>query len=163
LPEILEGLKIAHAQALSTAGLIVFAYGVTSVLGSYYLSRLAIHQGRHRTLLWVTVGASGLQLLLGATQSVSLFGLVRMVQVGLIAAVIPIVFAEVASTAHGTVIGFMNTSRFASYAAGPMIATATFAHASPFTLYLGLSVFTLVVLIFFLRAPAAHASPSKSA
>jgi MFS family permease len=132
-------------------------------LAAGYLSRLAILQGRHRTLLWVTVGASGLQLLLGATGSVTTFGLVRMLQVGLIAAVIPIVFAEVAASAHGRVIGFMNTSRFASYAAGPLIATATFAHASPLSLYLGLSVFTLLALILFLRTPAAGASSSKIA
>jgi MFS family permease len=154
LPEILAGLRIAQTEAVRTAGLIVFAYGVTSVLGSYYLSRLAILHGRHRTLLWVTVGASGLQLLLGATGSVTTFGLVRMLQVGLIAAVIPIVFAEVAASAHGRVIGFMNTSRFASYAAGPLIATAAFAHASPFGLYLGLSLFTLLALILFLGASA---------
>jgi MFS family permease len=162
LPEILAGLRIAQTEAVRTAGLIVFAYGVTSVLGSYYLSRLAILQGRHRTLLWVTVGASGLQLLLGATGSVTTFGLVRMLQVGLIAAVIPIVFAEVAASAHGRVIGFMNTSRFASYAAGPLIATAAFAHASPFGLYLGLSLFTLLALILFLRTPAASPSSASS-
>ena len=162
LPEILAGLRIPHTEAVRTAGLIVFAYGVTSVLGSYYLSRLAILQGRHRTLLWVTVGASGLQLLLGATGSVTTFGLVRMLQVGLIAAVIPIVFAEVAASAHGRVIGFMNTSRFASYAAGPLIATAAFAHASPFGLYLGLSLFTLLALILFLRTPAASPSSASS-
>ena len=162
LPEILAGLRIAQTEAVRTAGLIVFAYGVTSVLGSFYLSRLAIFQGRHRTLLWVTVGASGLQLLLGATGSVTTFGLVRMLQVGLIAAVIPIVFAEVAASAHGRVIGFMNTSRFASYAAGPLIATAAFAHASPFGLYLGLSIFTLLALVLFLRerADAAALAPS---
>jgi hypothetical protein len=78
-------------------------------------------------------------------------------------AVIPIVFAEVAASAHGRVIGFMNTSRFASYAAGPLIATATLAHASPPSLYLGLSVFTLMALILFLGVPVAGASSSKIA
>jgi hypothetical protein len=56
----------------------------------------------------------------------------------------------------------MNTSRFASYAAGPLIATVAFAHASPLTLYLGLSAFTLLVLILFLRTPAASASSASS-
>jgi hypothetical protein len=45
-------------------------------------------------------------------------------------AVIPIVFAGVAASAQGAAIGFMNTSRFAANAAGPLIATATLAHAS---------------------------------
>jgi len=48
-------------------------------------------------------------------------------------------------------------------AAGPLIATATLAHASPFGLYLGLSLFTLLALILFLSTPAAHAPSSKSA
>jgi len=78
-------------------------------------------------------------------------------------AVIPIVFAEVAASAHGRVIGFMNTSRFASYAARPLIATAAFAHASPLHLYLGLSLVTLLALILFLRTPAAQISSSKIA
>jgi hypothetical protein len=56
----------------------------------------------------------------------------------------------------------MNTSRFASYAAGPLIATATFAHASPFGLYLGLSVFTLLVLMLYLWASAVVATPTPA-
>jgi hypothetical protein len=80
-----------------------------------------------------------------------------MLQVGLIAGVVPIVFAEVATSAHGAAIGFMNTSRFAANAAGPLIATAAFAHASPATLYLGLSAFTILALLLF-RGPAPAAS-----
>jgi len=135
-------------------------------MGSYYLSRLAGRHGRRRTILWTAVSASALQLLLSAAGSVITFGLVRMLQVGLIAGVIPIVFAEVAGSSHGSAIGFINTSRFAANAAGPLIATAAFAHASPFSLYLGLSLFTFICLIFFLRAPSATAAitpPSKIA
>ncbi len=166
LPEILAGLRVAHTQAVRVAGLIVLAYGVTAMIGSYALSRLAGQQGRRRTIFWAALSASALQLLLGATGSVVLFGLVRALQVGLIAGVVPIVFAEVAGSAHGSAIGLINTSRFAANAAGPLIATAAFAHASPFSLYLGLSLFTLICLVLFLRAPAisaAAASPSKIA
>jgi hypothetical protein len=77
-----------------------------------------------------------------------------MLQVGLVAAVVPIVFAEVAGRAHGAAIGFMNTSRFAANAVGPLIATFAFAHASPLSLYLGLSVSTLLCLLLFLRGPS---------
>ena len=166
LPEILASLRVEQAQAVATAGLIVFAYGVTAMVGSYYLSRLAGHHGRRRTILWAAAFASGLQLLLSATGSVIAFCLVRMLQVGLIAGVVPIVFSEVAGSAHGSAIGLINTSRFAANAAGPLIATAAFAHASPFSLYLGLSLFTLLCLTLFLRAPAllgAFAPPSKIA
>ncbi len=88
-----------------------------------------------------------------------MFGLIRAIQVGLIAGVIPIVFAEVAGTAHGAAIGFINTSRFAANAAGPMIATAVIAHASPFGLYLSVSAFTLLALALFLREHADAAAP----
>ena len=39
-------------------------------------------------------------------------------------------------------------------AAGPLVATTAFAHASPFGLYLGLSGFTLLCHALFLSAPA---------
>ncbi|MGH7411822.1 MAG: MFS transporter [Candidatus Methylomirabilis sp.] len=158
LPEILASLRVAQAQAVATAGLIVFAYGVTAMIGSYALSQLAGHHGRRRTILWAAVSASALQLLLSATGSVITFGLIRARQVGPIAGVIPIVFAEVAGTAHGSAIGFINPARFAANAVGPLIATVAFAHASPFSLYLSLSAFTLLALVLFLRAPAASAA-----
>ncbi len=166
LPEILAGLRVAQAHAIRVAGLIVFAYGATAVLGSYWLSRLAGRKGRRVTLIWAACGASALQVLLGASESVASFGLIRMLQVGLVAGVVPVVFAEVATSAHGAAIGFMNTSRFAANAVGPLIATVAFAHASPPTLYLGLSAFTLVCLLLFMRAPAtvdSFTSPSKIA
>jgi len=162
LPEVLAGLRVAQSQAIRVAGLIVFAYGVTAMIGSYYLSRLASSDGRRRTILWTAVSASALQLLLSATGSVITFGLIRALQVGLIAGVIPIVFAEVAGIAHGAAIGFINTSRFAANAAGPLIATAAFAHGSPFSLYLGLSLFTIVCVALFLRAPAPSAAFTSS-
>jgi MFS family permease len=155
LPEILAGLRVAQAHAIRIAGAIVFAYGATAVLGSSWLSHLASRKGRRLVLTWAACGASTLQLFLGASEWVVSFGLIRTLQVGLIAAVVPIVFAEVATSAHGAAIGFMNTSRFAANAAGPLIATVAFAHASPPTLYLGLSAFTLGCLLLFLRAPAA--------
>jgi DHA1 family multidrug resistance protein-like MFS transporter len=162
LPEILSGLRVPQAQAIRVAGIIVFAYGLTSVLGSYYLSRLAVRQGRRRILLWAACAASALQLLLGHADSVTTFGLVRALQVGLIAGVVPIVFAEVAGSAHGAAIGFVNTSRFAANAAGPLIATAVIAHASRFVLYLGLSTFTVLALMLFLWAPADSGAPAPS-
>jgi len=158
LPEILTGLRVAQSQAVATAGLIVFAYGVAAMVGSYYLSRLAGRHGRRPTILWTAASASALQLLLGAAGSVITFGLIRALQVGLVAGVIPIVFAEVAGSAHGSAIGFINTSRFAATAAGPLIATAAFAHASPFKLYLSLSAFTLVAVVLFLRERAEAAA-----
>jgi MFS family permease len=162
LPEILAGLRVAQGLAIRVAGLIVFGYGVTSVLGSYYLARLAVSKGRRRTLLMAAVAASALQLLLGVPGSAVTFGLIRALQVGMIAGVIPIVFADVAGSARGTAIGFINTSRFAANAAGPLIATAVFANASPFGLYLGLSAATLLALMLFLWAPADAAAPVPS-
>jgi DHA1 family multidrug resistance protein-like MFS transporter len=154
LPEVLAAMRVPQAQAVATAGLIVFAYGAAAMVGSYGLSRLAGAGERRRTLVWAALVASALQPLLSASDSVLVFGVVRALQVGLLAGVVPIVFAEVAGSARGSGIGFINTSRFAANAVGPPVATAAFAHASPLGLYLGLSVFTLLCLVFFLLAPA---------
>jgi hypothetical protein len=70
-------------------------------------------------------------------------------------AVIPIMFAEVAGSAHGASSGLINTCRFA--------VNATFAHASPLHLYLSLSAFTLLRLMLFREYTdaAAPLSPSR--
>jgi len=165
LPEVLAAFGVAQTRAVRVAGAIVFAYGLAAALGALGLSRLAGFLGSRRAILVAVLGGSTLQALLGAGDSVLQFGLIRTLQVGLIAGVVPIVFADVAQRARGAAIGFMNTSRFVANAVGPLVATATFAHASPLTFYVGASLLTVGCLALFLRAPAASAAsaPSKIA
>ncbi len=158
LPEVMTALGVPATRALRAAGLVVFSYGVASILGSYAMTRLAGRWGERRALAAAAVGGSALLPLLALAGSVAGFGAIRFVQVGLIAGAIPIVFAQVAGASPGRTIGIINTSRFAAFAAGPLMATWFFAQASPLALYLTLSALTVAVLPT-LRRPAAPPRP----
>ncbi|MBI3989426.1 MAG: MFS transporter [candidate division NC10 bacterium] len=153
LPEVLASLQVAGAKAIRVAGLIVFASGITAALGAYCFSRLAVRFGRRRVVAFAGLSASLFQLLLGFAGSVGIFTLVRVLQTGLAAAVIPIIFAEVAEGSKGSTIGFINTSRFAANAAGPFLATWALARFTPMHLYIGLSAITALSLVVFSFSP----------
>jgi MFS family permease len=161
LPEIVAALGVPAGRAVRMAGLIVFTYGAASIVGSFLLSRLAGRWGERRTLALAAVGGSALLPLLALTGSVAAFGAVRFAQVGLIAGAIPIIFAQVAGASPGRTIGIINTSRFAAFAVGPMMATWFFAKASPLALYLTLGAFTAAVVPG-LRRPRAPAPPGEA-
>lgn len=72
-----------------------------------------------------------------------------MLQTAMIAAVFPLVFSTFASDSDGRVIGFLNSSRFAGNALGPMIGTSVLAFSGLNWLYLSVSVITLVALMSF--------------
>jgi len=154
LPTILPTLGVGSEEAIRVAGLIVFAYGLSSAIGSFALARLAARVGRRRVVIWAGGLASLGQLLLWVTGSVVSFTAVRVLHVGLIAAVIPVVFAQVAEAEKGHVIGLMNTSRFAGNAVGPMLATLFLAHGHPLALYLLLSGLTVATITLFFLSPA---------
>ena len=159
LPEVMATLGVPATRALRAAGLVVFSYGVASILGSTVMTRLAGRWGERRALAAAAVGGSALLPLLALPGSVVGFGAVRFIQVGLIAGAIPIVFAQVAGASPGRTIGIIKTSRFAAFAAGPVMATWFFANASPLALYLTLSGLTMAVLpTLRRRAPAPHSS-----
>lgn len=158
LPEVMATLGVPATRALRAAGLVVFSYGVASILGSTVMTRLAGRWGERRALAAAAVGGSALLPLLALPGSVAGFAAVRFVQVGLIAGAIPIVFAQVVGASPGRTIGIINTSRFAAFAAGPVMATWFFAHASPLALYLTLSALTVAVLPT-LRRPAPSPRP----
>ncbi len=160
LPEVMATLGVPATRALRAAGLIVFSYGVASILGSTVMTRLAGRWGERRALAVAAVGGSALLPLLALAGSVAGFGAIRFIQVGLIAGAIPIVFAQVAGASPGRTIGIINTSRFAALAAGPLMATWFFAQASPLALYLTLSALTVAVLPT-LRRPAAPRRPGR--
>jgi hypothetical protein len=104
--------------------------------------------------------ASLLQVALWLPGSVGLFTALRVLQTGLIAGVIPIVFAQVTEGAPGARIGLMNTSRFSGNAAGPLLATLFFAHLSPLLLYGLLAALTLASLAAFYRTPLTRVRPA---
>ncbi len=140
LPTILRGFAIPESRGLVTAGSIVFGYGIASVAGSYGFSRLAGRFSVARLVVATALGASICQVLLYFGANIVTFTLIRMVQTGCAAGIFPLILAQLATRSGGKTIGFINTSRFAGNALGPVAATFILAHADLFTLYLVLGV-----------------------
>jgi len=160
LPEVLRDLGVSGAGAVRVAGAIVLAYGLAAAVGAVLVSRGAGRFGRRRTVLVAGGLASLLQVALWLPGSVGVFTALRILQTGLIAGVIPIVFAQVTEGAAGARIGLINTSRFSGNAAGPLLATFFFAHFSPLLLYGTLAVLTLASLAAFYRTPLSRVRPA---
>ena len=140
LPTILRGFDVAGSQELVTAGTIVFAYGIAAAAGSYGFSRLAGKIPAARLVLATALGASICQLLLYFGTDTLTFTLIRMAQTGCAAGIFPLILAQIATRSEGKTIGFINTSRFAGNALGPVTATFILAHSDLLTLYLVLGV-----------------------
>ena len=140
LPTILRGFEVAASQELVTAGTIVFAYGIAAAAGSYGFSRLAGKIPAARLVLATALGASICQLLLYFGTDTLTFTLIRMAQTGCAAGIFPLILAQIATRSEGKTIGFINTSRFAGNALGPVTATFILAHSDLLTLYLVLGV-----------------------
>jgi len=75
-----------------------------------------------------------------------------MLQMGVIAAVFPMILAVFASGVGGGTLGFLNSARFAGNAIGPFMATFVVAYSNLLTLYLIITGLTLVALTAFLQA-----------
>jgi DHA1 family multidrug resistance protein-like MFS transporter len=138
LPKILQDFRIPEDQQLVTAGLIVFAYGVSAAMGSYGFSRLVGRIPVQRLVLACGVGASIFQVLLILGVGPLPFTLIRMAQTALAAGIFPLVLVQITSRSHGGTIGFINAARFAGNAAGPVAATFILANSNLPTLYVAL-------------------------
>ncbi|HSB79008.1 MAG TPA: MFS transporter [Candidatus Methylomirabilis sp.] len=145
LPVILQSFKLPEARQLVVAGTIVFAYGASAAAGSYLFSRLTHRYPPNRLILLAAVGSSCLQVLLILGVEPMSFTLIRMAQTFLAAGVFPLILTGVAARSHAGTIGFINTSRFAGNAAGPIIATFILANSNLLSLYLVLAVGLAVV------------------
>ena len=135
LPLILRDFDVPEGERLVTAGIVVFAYGVSAAAGSYGFSRLTNRIPVHRLVLGCALGASVLQVLLILGVGPVTFTLIRMLQAALAAGIFPLLLVQVASRSHGGSIGFINTARFAGNAVGPVIATFVLANSNLLTLY----------------------------
>jgi len=135
LPNVLQGFHMDEGMALKSAGVVVMLYTATAMLGTYLLCRLAARISSHALIISVGILGTILQFLLSLGSGFMSFIAVRMLQTALIAAVIPLVFSSFASDLDGRVIGFLNSSRFAGNALGPMIGTFVLAYSSLNWLY----------------------------
>jgi hypothetical protein len=75
------------------------------------------------------------------------FTLIRMVQTGLVAATMPLVISLFVGELKGSTIGLLNSARFAGNAFGPMVATSVLAFSNLTTLYLFISLISLMAFL----------------
>ncbi len=146
LPNVFRGYNMAESTAVNSAGLVVMLYTATAMAGTFLLCKLAARVQIHRLLITVGILGTLLQFLLSVCPGLPSFVGVRMLQTAVVAAVMPLVFASFSSDLDGRVIGFLNSSRFAGNALGPMIATSILAFSSLKWLYLSVGSMALLAL-----------------
>ena len=144
LPNVFESMAIAPEIALKWSGLFVMAYTATAMVGTFCLCRIAPGFGAARLVLLVGVLGALLQGLFALCPNMGAFASVRMIQTGLIAALLPLIISMFASDLSGTVLGLLNASRFAGNAVGPLMATTILAAASLTWVYLAISALGLL-------------------
>ncbi|UCE51264.1 MAG: MFS transporter [Desulfobacterales bacterium] len=146
LPNVFRGFYMEESMAIKSAGAVVMLYTATAMAGTFLLCRLAARVTSHRLIITVGILGTVLQFLLSLSPGVASFVGVRMLQTAMIAAVIPLVFSSFALDSDGRVIGFLNSSRFAGNALGPMIGTSVLAFSSLNWLYLSIGIMGLLAL-----------------
>lgn len=149
LPTLLETFGMHGAPALKMAGIVVMCYTAASVFSTYMWGRLVERFGLFTLLTFLMLMGVLFQSLLAFTPGVVSLILIRMIQTGFVAAVIPLVFAIFAREQRGGIIGLMNASRFTGNAVGPFLATWLFAFANFQALCLLIALFTAFALVGF--------------
>jgi DHA1 family multidrug resistance protein-like MFS transporter len=153
LPHILEGFQLTEQAAITSAGMIMMMYMATAIVGNYLLVSLSYRLGTARIVIIACLSAAVLQGLLYISVGVYSFTLIRVLQTGMIAAVIPLLISTFARDGMGgTTLGFLNSGRFVGNGLGPMLATTILAQFGLLTLYLAISTLTVVMLVGFLSS-----------
>jgi MFS family permease len=147
LPNVFGGFHMEESMAVKSAGLVVMLYTATAIAGTYLLCKLAARVKTYRLIIAIGILGTALQFLLSAAPGVTVFVAVRMLQTAMIAAVMPLVFSTFTSDLDGPVIGFLNSSRFAGNALGPMIGTSVLAFSSLNWLYFSVGSMGLLALV----------------
>ena len=130
-------------EALRSAGWIIMLYTGTAILGNHLLSHLASQWGLLKVITSACLLAVVFQVSLWLSGGILSFSVLRMLQMGFIAAIIPLTFSIFARQLSGRRIGFLNSSRFVGAAVGPLMATTILAHSNLLTLYLVIAGLTL--------------------
>jgi predicted MFS family arabinose efflux permease len=132
----------------------MMGYTATAIIGSYVISRWTPRTKLTGVIAAVCLAASFFQALLFLSEGVVSFAVIRMLQTGVVAAVIPMVMANFGSKLGGTGIGFLNSARFAGNGAGPLLATFVLAGSNLLTLYAVIAAATVcAVLAFWITTP----------
>jgi MFS transporter, DHA1 family, multidrug resistance protein len=147
LPNVFQGFHMEESMAVRSAGLVVMLYTATAMAGTFLLCRLAARVTSQRLIITAGILGTVFQFLLSVSPGLTSFVAIRMLQTAMIAAVMPLVFSSFASDLDGRVIGFLNSSRFAGNALGPMIATSVLAFSSLHWLYVFVGSMGLLALV----------------
>lgn len=147
LPNVFQGYNLEESIAVKSAGLVIMLYTATGMAGTFFLCKLASRFAAHRLVITASILGTVLQLLLSVSPWFTSFVAVRMLQTAMIAAVMPLVFSSFASDLDGRVIGFLNSSRFAGNALGPIIGTSILAFSSLSMLYISVGIMGLLALV----------------
>lgn len=150
LPHILEGFHYVGDTAIKMAGFIMMGYTATAIAGNFIISRLTSTTKIKRVIVIACLAGAFFQVLLFFTGDVISFTAVRMLQTGIIAAVIPLTMSAFASEVGGTGLGFLNSARFTGNGMGPLMATSIMAASNLLTLYLVIAVSTVGAVLAFL-------------
>jgi MFS transporter, DHA1 family, multidrug resistance protein len=152
LPNILKGFQLVEDTALRSAGFIIMLYTATAILGNHLLSRAASKFGLLKVITTAGLIATGFQIALILSRDLFSFSALRMLQMGFIAGIIPLIFSIFAREVSGRRIGFLNSSRFVGAAVGPIMATSVLAYSGLLTLYLLIAGLTLAALWAFMAS-----------
>jgi MFS family permease len=149
LPQVLTDLGVPAERTLEIGGVMIFASGVAAALGSLLAPRLVELVEGPRLIVTLLVASSLTMAALAVPSSVWGYGVVRFVQMLVVAPVFPIVVARIAQSAGGRAIGIINAARIGAAFLGPVVATTLLAWTSSATLlYLLLAVAGLACLPF---------------
>ena len=147
LPNVFHGFHMEENIAVQSAGLVVMLYTATAMAGTFLLCRFAAKVTSYWLIITAAILGTVFQFLLSVSPGLMSFVAIRMLQTATIAAVMPLVFSSFASDLDGRVIGFLNSSRFAGNALGPMIATSVLAFSSLRLLYVCVGTMGLLALV----------------
>jgi DHA1 family multidrug resistance protein-like MFS transporter len=146
LPNVFQGFHMEESMALKSAGMVVMLYTASAMAGTFLLCSLAARMPSHWLIITVGLLGTVLQFLLSLSSGVTSFVIVRMLQTAMIAAVMPLVFSTFASDLDGRMIGFLNSSRFAGNALGPLIGTSVLAILNLNWLYFTIGSMSMIAI-----------------
>jgi len=149
LPNVFEKFEIARPMALKLAGMVVMIYMTTAMIGTYLWSWVSRKYGVYRMIIFLLSLGVLFQALLAFSRGIVDFTIIRMIQTGLVAVVLPLTFSLFVSDLRGSTIGFLNSARFTGNALGPVIATSVLAVSNLPTLFLAISGISFVGLLSF--------------
>ncbi|MBM4277730.1 MAG: multidrug efflux MFS transporter [Deltaproteobacteria bacterium] len=149
LPNVFEKFQMARPVALKFAGIVVMIYTTTAMIGTYLWSWVSRKYGVYRMIIFLLSLGVLFQALLAFSQGIVDFTIIRMIQTGLVAVVLPLSISLFVSDLRGSTIGFLNSARFTGNAMGPVIATSILAVSNLPTLFLVISGISFVGLLSF--------------